>query len=142
MLTIVENYEFLDVLVTPFCNHFVVTESSSWPSSKTLCLLRLWSMIFPCSDFRHPVMTPVILLMCEYLMRCPIVSGRDIAIGSFLCSMLLSEVYPESRFFNEFVLSNLYAFHMVSSMMNSEGDYIWILSWNGGNLPSLYEKTH
>ncbi|ESW17858.1 hypothetical protein PHAVU_007G274500 [Phaseolus vulgaris] len=74
------------------------SESSSWPSSKTLCLLRLWSMIFPCSDFRHPVMTPVILLMCEYLMRCPIVSGRDIAIGSFLCSMLLS-VFRHSRKF-------------------------------------------
>lgn len=47
-------------------------------------------MIFPCSDFRHVVMTPAILLICEYLMRCPIVSGRDIAMGSFLCSMLLS----------------------------------------------------
>ncbi|KHM99344.1 Nucleolar protein 14 [Glycine soja] len=77
------------------------SESSSWPSSKTLCLLRLWSMIFPCSDFRHPVMTPVILLMCEYLMRCPIVSGRDIAIGSFLCSMLLSsrKFCPEAIIF-------------------------------------------
>ncbi|TKY53738.1 Nucleolar protein 14 [Spatholobus suberectus] len=74
------------------------SESSSWPSSKTLCLLRLWSMIFPCSDFRHPVMTPVILLICEYLMRCPIVSGQDIAIGSFLCSMLLS-VFRQSRKF-------------------------------------------
>ncbi|XP_057743067.1 uncharacterized protein LOC130961303 [Arachis stenosperma] len=73
-------------------------ESSSWPSTKTLFLLRLWSMIFPCSDFRHPVMTPAILLMCEYLMRCRIVSGRDIAIGSFLCSMLLC-VFRQSRKF-------------------------------------------
>lgn len=46
-------------------------------------------MIFPCSDFRHVVMTPAILLMCEYLTRCPILTGRDVAIGSFLCSMLL-----------------------------------------------------
>ncbi|KAK7243781.1 hypothetical protein RIF29_38593 [Crotalaria pallida] len=74
------------------------SESSSWPSSKTLFLLRLWSMVYPCSDFRHPVMTPAMLLMCEYLMRCPIVSGRDIAIGSFLCSMLLS-VFRQSRKF-------------------------------------------
>ncbi|CAK8533932.1 unnamed protein product [Lathyrus sativus] len=73
-------------------------ENCSWPSSKTLCLFRLWSMIFPCSDFRHPVMTPVVLLMCEYLMRCPITSGRDIAIGSFLCSMLLS-VFKQSKKF-------------------------------------------
>lgn len=47
-------------------------------------------MIFPCSDFRHAVMTPAILLMCEYLMRCPLTSGRDIAIGSFLCSIVLA----------------------------------------------------
>lgn len=73
-------------------------ESSSWPSSKTLCLLQLWSMIYPCSDFRHPVMTPAVLLICEYLMRCPITTGRDIAIGSFLCSMLLS-VFKQSRKF-------------------------------------------
>lgn len=63
---------------------------SCWPSLKTLVLLRLWSIIFPCSDFRHAVMTPAILMMSEYLMRCPIVSGRDMAVGSFLCSMVLS----------------------------------------------------
>lgn len=67
-----------------------VAEKSCWPSMKTLFLLRLWSMIFPCSDFRHVVMTPAILLMCEYLTRCPIISGRDVAVGSFLCSMVLS----------------------------------------------------
>ncbi|XP_054810709.1 uncharacterized protein LOC129312133 [Prosopis cineraria] len=73
-------------------------ESSSWPSSKMIFLLRLWSLIFPCSDFRHPVMTLAILLMCEYLMRCPILSGRDAAIGAFLCSMLLS-IFKQSRKF-------------------------------------------
>lgn len=63
---------------------------SCWPSIKTLFLLRLWFMIFPCSDFRHPVTTPATLIICEYLMQSPITSGRDIAVGSFLCSMLLS----------------------------------------------------
>ncbi|KAL0372531.1 UNVERIFIED_CONTAM: hypothetical protein Scaly_0934700 [Sesamum calycinum] len=75
---------------THFCEDVKLTGKSCWPSLKTLFLLRLWSMIFPCSDFRHAVMTPAILLMSEYLMRCPITSGRDIAIGSFLCSMVLS----------------------------------------------------
>ena len=72
-----------------YVTEFFLAENSSWPSSKTLILLRLWSMIFPCSDYHHVVITPAILLMCEYLMRCPIVTGRDIAIGSFLCSLLL-----------------------------------------------------
>lgn len=75
-----------------------------WPSLKTLFLLRLWSMIFPCSDFRHVVMTPAILLMCEYLMRCPIVSGRDMAIGSFLCSMVLSVTKQSHKFCPEAII--------------------------------------
>ncbi|XP_031490340.1 uncharacterized protein LOC116257584 [Nymphaea colorata] len=71
------------------CNDLKDPECSMWPSLKTLLLLRLWSIIYPCSDYRHVVMTPAVLLMCEYLMRCPIVTGRDIAVGLVLCSLLL-----------------------------------------------------
>ncbi|KZV48053.1 nucleolar protein 14 [Dorcoceras hygrometricum] len=81
-----------------FCEDVKNTGKSCWPSLKTLFLLRLWSMIFPCSDFRHAVMTPAILLMSEYLMRCPIISGRDVATGSFLCSMLLSVSRQSNKF--------------------------------------------
>ncbi|KAL3511019.1 hypothetical protein ACH5RR_030420 [Cinchona calisaya] len=81
-----------------FSEDVKTTGKSCWPSLKTIFLLRLWSMIFPCSDFRHVVMTPAILLMCEYLMRCQVVSGRDIVVGSFLCSMVLS-VTKQSRKF-------------------------------------------
>ncbi|KAL5553582.1 hypothetical protein UlMin_040983 [Ulmus minor] len=87
-----------------FCETIKNPENSSWPSSKTLFLLRLWSLIFPCSDFRHVVMTPAILLMCEYLMRCPVVSGHDIAVGSFLCSMLLSVAKQSDKFCPEAIL--------------------------------------
>ncbi|KAL0408763.1 UNVERIFIED_CONTAM: Nucleolar protein 14 [Sesamum radiatum] len=83
---------------THFCEDVKHTGKSCWPSLKTLFLLRLWSIIFPCSDFRHAVMTPAILLMSEYLMRCPITSGRDIAIGSFLCSMVLSVSRQSQKF--------------------------------------------
>ncbi|CAA3019360.1 nucleolar 14, partial [Olea europaea subsp. europaea] len=77
---------------------------SSWPSMKILFLLRLWSMIFPCSDFRHVVMTPAILLMCEYLTRCPVMSGRDIIIGSLLCSMVLSISRQSQKFCPEAIM--------------------------------------
>ncbi|KAF7124640.1 hypothetical protein RHSIM_Rhsim12G0073500 [Rhododendron simsii] len=86
---------------TQFCEDVKNPEKSCWPSLKTLLLLRLWSMIFPCSDFRHAVMTPAVLLMCEYLMRCPIMSGRDIALGSFLCSMVLSVTKQSRKFCSE-----------------------------------------
>lgn len=81
-----------------FCEDIKNTGKSCWPSLKTLFLVRLWSMIFPCSDFRHAVMTPAILLISEYLMRCPITSGRDIAIGTFLCSMVLSVSGQSQKF--------------------------------------------
>ena len=47
-------------------------------------------MVFPPSDFRHAVMTPAMLLMAEYLLRCPVKSGHDVAVGAFICSSLLS----------------------------------------------------
>ncbi|KAK8961693.1 hypothetical protein KSP40_PGU014527 [Platanthera guangdongensis] len=88
---------------TQFSEDFKIPGKSSWPSLKTLNLFRLWSQTFSCTDFRHVVMTPVILLMCEYLMRCPITSGRDIAVGSFLCSMLLSVTKMSQKYLPEVI---------------------------------------
>ncbi|MQL95018.1 hypothetical protein Taro_027685 [Colocasia esculenta] len=84
-----------------FCVDIKNAEKSSWPSLKTLLLLRLWSLTFPCSDFRHIVMTPATLLICEYLMRCPIITGQDTTIGSFICSMLLSVAKQSLKFYPE-----------------------------------------
>eukprot|EP00249_Psilotum_nudum_P014714 c24961_g1_i1 orf=114-2843(+) len=81
---------------------------SCWPPVRVLLLLRLWSMIFPPSDFRHVVMTPSMLLMSEYLMRCPVNSGRDIAVGIFLCALLLAAMRQAKRFCPE-ALCFLYA---------------------------------
>ncbi|KAK6242607.1 hypothetical protein SCA6_007996 [Theobroma cacao] len=89
---------------TQFCEALKNQENGCWPTLKTLFLLRLWSMVFPCSDFRHVVMTPAILLMCEYLMRCPITSGRDVAIGSFLCSMVLMVTKQSRKFCPEAIM--------------------------------------
>lgn len=86
------------------CDALKSPGQSCWPSLKTLLLLRLWSMIFPCSDFRHVVMTPAMLLMCEYLLRCPISSGRDTAIGSFLCSLVLSVIKQSQKFCPEAIM--------------------------------------
>ncbi|TYI88640.1 hypothetical protein E1A91_D04G222900v1 [Gossypium mustelinum] len=87
-----------------FCEALKNHENGCWPTFKTLFLLRLWSMIFPCSDYRHVVTTPALLLMCEYLMRCPIMSGRDVAIGSFLCSMILMFTKQSRKFCPEAIM--------------------------------------
>ncbi|KAJ4788214.1 Nucleolar protein 14 [Rhynchospora pubera] len=83
---------------TRFCEDLKTPGKSGWPSLKTVMLMRLWSMTFPCSDFRHPVMTPMLFLICEYLMRCQIESSRDLAVGCFLCCMLLSLTKQSKKF--------------------------------------------
>ncbi|KAF5203286.1 Nucleolar protein [Thalictrum thalictroides] len=87
-----------------FCEDIKNPEQSCWPSLKTLFLLRFWFVVFPCSDYRHVVTTPSILLICEYLMRCPITTGRDTVIGSFLCSMVLSVARQSQKFYPEAVI--------------------------------------
>ncbi|PKU84494.1 nucleolar protein 14 isoform X1 [Dendrobium catenatum] len=99
---------------TKFSEDIKIPGKSSWPSLKTLSLFRLWCLTFPCSDFRHVVLTPVILLMCEYLMRCPITSGRDIAVGSFLCSMLLSVSKQSQKYYPEVI--SFFQMLLMSSM--------------------------
>ncbi|KAK6921872.1 Nucleolar protein 14 [Dillenia turbinata] len=89
---------------TQFCDDIKNPDKRCWPSLKTIFLFRLWFMIFPCSDFRHVVMTPATLLMCEYLMRCPLLSGRDAAMGTFLCSMVLSVIKESRKFCPEAIL--------------------------------------
>lgn len=71
---------------------------SVFPSVRTLLLLRLWTIIFPTSDFRHPVITPIFLLISEYLSRCPVKSLRDAAIGCFLCAQILTMASQGRRF--------------------------------------------
>nr|CAB3494041.1 unnamed protein product [Digitaria exilis] len=48
---------------TRLCEDIKVPGKSSWPNLKTIFLLRLWSLTFPCSDFRHVVATPMLLLI-------------------------------------------------------------------------------
>ncbi|XP_062079556.1 uncharacterized protein LOC133784034 [Humulus lupulus] len=115
---------------TQFCEVIKNPENSCWPSSKTLILLRLWSLIFPCSDFRHAVMTPAILLMCEYLMRCLIVSGRDIEVGSFICSMLFSVAKQSKKFCPEaigFLRMLLMAAKDEKPMSNQDTQYYYLM---------------
>ncbi|KAL2609472.1 hypothetical protein R1flu_028045 [Riccia fluitans] len=84
---------------TQITNRLKTSDGNSyWPSLRTVLLLRFWSMIFPPSDLRHPVMTPAILFMSEVLCRCPITSGRDVAVGAFMCSLLLSTLREARRF--------------------------------------------
>ncbi|GJP62074.1 hypothetical protein CLOP_g19175 [Closterium sp. NIES-67] len=77
------------------------TGEPAWPTARTLLLLRLWALIFPSSDFRHPVMTPVSLLLGQFLSCCPVRSTKDVAAGLFISALLLNMVSQSRRFVPE-----------------------------------------
>ena len=74
---------------------------SCWPSVRVLFLFRLWALTFPPSDFRHPVITPLLLVGGEYLAVCRVRSLKDAAMGLFLCSLLLAMVREGRRLLPE-----------------------------------------
>ena len=74
---------------------------SCWPAVRVLFLFRLWALTFPPSDFRHPVITPLLLMGGEYLASCRLRSLKDATVGLFLCALLLSVVREGRRLLPE-----------------------------------------
>lgn len=55
-----------------------------------LILFKLVSLLFPTSDFRHPIVTPCLVFMSEILLRARIKKYRsDISKGLFICTLIL-----------------------------------------------------
>ncbi len=69
---------------------------SPWLSTGALLLLKASSAIFPVSDKRHYVMTPVNLFLGQILSQTPIMSSYDLVLG-ILCSGLLLENGLEAK---------------------------------------------
>lgn len=49
--------------------------------ARDIMLLQLWATLFPVSDRRHPVTTPLALLASSYLALCPVTSPHAAAVG-------------------------------------------------------------
>lgn len=54
-----------------------------------LIFLKIVSLLFPTSDFRHPVVTPSLVFMQEILFNCKIQSSIDVSSGLYLTTLLL-----------------------------------------------------
>lgn len=52
-----------------------------YAGARDVLLMKLWATVFPVSDKRHPVTTPLVLLTTSYLALCPVTCHRDAAIG-------------------------------------------------------------
>ncbi|XP_003397298.2 nucleolar protein 14 homolog [Bombus terrestris] len=69
-----------------------------YPGLDTLIFFKLVSLIFPTSDFRHPVITPCAIFMSEILFRCHIKNKIDISKGLFICTLILEYTVLSKRF--------------------------------------------
>jgi nucleolar protein 14 len=74
-----------------------------WPGPRQLLQLRLFALLFPASDRRHPVMTPLALLLGKHLSQCPVVSSYTAAVGLLCCGMALANAADAQRFCPEVV---------------------------------------
>ncbi|XP_033319002.1 nucleolar protein 14 homolog [Bombus bifarius] len=68
------------------------------PDLDTLIFFKLVSLLFPTSDFRHPVITPCAIFMSEILFRCRIKNKIDISKGLFICTLILEYTVLSKRF--------------------------------------------
>lgn len=57
-----------------------------------LLLFKLVSLLFPTSDYRHPVVTPAVVFMSQILLRCRVRTRSDVSKGLFICTLVLEVI--------------------------------------------------
>eukprot|EP00941_MAST-03F_sp_MAST-3F-sp1_P000651 g651.t1 len=93
-----------------------VGSTQMFPHVGDLLILRLVSVFFSSSDFRHPVATPALLLMGQCLQQCAVRSVSDVAAGFFVVESMLSGTIDARRYTPE-VLNFLNAFFASISLV-------------------------
>ncbi|KAK0182608.1 hypothetical protein PV327_000728 [Microctonus hyperodae] len=69
-----------------------------YPGLDTLILFKIVSLLFPTSDFRHPVVTPCLVFMSQILLRCRVKTKTDISRGLFIVTLMLEYTVLSKRF--------------------------------------------
>ncbi|XP_047426590.1 nucleolar protein 14 [Mugil cephalus] len=76
---------------------------ASFPKLDMLIYLKVTALLFPTSDFRHPVTTPALLYISQALTKCPVRSLQDLTSGLVLCCLAVEYVSFSKRFFPELI---------------------------------------
>lgn len=64
-----------------------------FPGVEILVFLKLVSILFTTSDFRHQVVTPCFVFMEQMLTKCKVKTRRDISYGLFMSTLVLEVIY-------------------------------------------------
>uniref|UniRef100_UPI0037E97761 nucleolar protein 14 n=1 Tax=Semicossyphus pulcher TaxID=241346 RepID=UPI0037E97761 len=76
---------------------------TGFPTLDMLVYLKVTALLFPTSDFRHPVTTPALLYISQALTKCPVRSLQDVTSGLVLCCLAVEYVSFSKRFLPELV---------------------------------------
>uniref|UniRef100_A0A672LV99 NOP14 nucleolar protein homolog (yeast) n=1 Tax=Sinocyclocheilus grahami TaxID=75366 RepID=A0A672LV99_SINGR len=104
------------------CSHSMeetleVKGRAAMPDLDMLVLLKITALLFPSSDFRHPVTTPAFL----YISQCAVVSLEDVCKGLILCCLALEFVSLSQRFFPELLNFPLGLLHLTLPNKHNTG---------------------
>ncbi|XP_077478911.1 nucleolar protein 14 isoform X2 [Stigmatopora argus] len=80
-----------------------VKGNSAFPTLDKLIYLKVAALLFPTSDFRHPVTTPALLYIGQALTKCPVRSLEDVTSGLALCCLAVEYVSFSKRFLPELI---------------------------------------
>ncbi|XP_029805228.1 nucleolar protein 14 [Suricata suricatta] len=93
----------------------------AFPGLDVLIYLKIAGMLFPTSDFRHPVVTPALMCMSQLLTKCPVLSLQDAVKGLFVCCVALDYVRLSQRFVPELVNFLLGILHVATPNRQGQG---------------------
>ncbi|XP_072262617.1 nucleolar protein 14 [Pyxicephalus adspersus] len=97
---------------------------AAYPALHVLLYFKIIAILFPTSDFWHPVVTPAVTVMSQLLTKCPVSSLEDVAAGLFICCMFLEYVSLSQRFVPEVINFLLGILHLATARRPSIGYFV------------------
>ena len=105
-------------------------KADAWPHMRTILFSKLLMDIYPVTDKKHPVLTPLHRYLCASLTLCPIVKPAHVVKGLLISHLLLNAHVKSSRFVPEvlhYAVSLMQAFSAFVSMdFDPEDDHQWM----------------
>uniref|UniRef100_A0A8C5SP47 NOP14 nucleolar protein n=1 Tax=Laticauda laticaudata TaxID=8630 RepID=A0A8C5SP47_LATLA len=93
----------------------------TFPELDMLLYLKIITVLFPTSDFWHPVVTPSLVYMSQLLTKCAIKTEQDIVKGLFVCCLFLDYTSLAQRFVPELVNFLLGVLHLAIPNKETQG---------------------
>ncbi|KAG9354144.1 hypothetical protein JZ751_012268 [Albula glossodonta] len=97
---------------------------AAFPGLDMLIYLKVTALLFPTSDFRHPVATPALVYISQALTKCPVTTLEEVTSGLVLCCLALEYVTLSQRFVPELINFLLGVLHLAVPIKKTLGYFV------------------